>query len=210
MVLPKQDVKTSHPVCVRLKKVSLIGFLRWGSLTVPCISTLPLQRLWLFLGIHQFSFPTKLLLFLALPNLWSKPTTYMHYFSPTLHITLPACVLVYSVSQRQTIGADLSACQFPPNLRRSWLACFMLVSCFTYYSTMKMEVIYSFKMLADFHWTTWNHMYILENGTHSTQMVILRDCPSMLSATRLCSTRWRMTDKLWTICQHLQASAWPG
>lgn len=52
--------------------------------------------------------------------------------------------LVCSVSQRQPMGADLSACKFPPNLWRSWVVhtvftaccCFMLASFLANSSTL--------------------------------------------------------------------------
>jgi hypothetical protein len=36
-----------------------------------------------------------------------------------------------------------------------WSACFMLVSCLAYSSTLKMKAIFSSKMSIDFQWTTW-------------------------------------------------------
>jgi hypothetical protein len=63
-------------------------------------------------------------------------------------------------------------------------ACFMLDCCLAYYSTLKMDEIYSYEMLVDFQRTTKHYTSIPQNKSISLSLLTVRRVVSLFRDIR--------------------------
>jgi hypothetical protein len=155
--------RTSHLLPERINEVSLVGppldQVEPDTLPASGLRLCPFQA-----PINPqpfFPFLVSCLPYLASLILCCTPTTYNSSFVfPCLQVAKLAHFRAqssysslasywFTVFLRESIGAHLLACKFPPNLYKScpsqaWfvlVACFMLVSCLAYSSALKTEAI---------------------------------------------------------------------